>query len=70
MATTDTNVIKKRIQKEKPNSYKRMHSDQPGEKRQGFVHVVEKFGYMKIKWTYEKKAKSILVCISLLKHVQ
>ena len=42
MATTDTDVSKKRLQKEKSNSYKRMHSDQPGEERQGFVDVVEK----------------------------
>ena len=48
MATTDTDVSKKRLQKEKPNLYKRMHSDQPGEERQGFVDVVEKFRYMKI----------------------
>ena len=73
MATTDTDVSKERLQKEKPNLYKRMHSDQPGEERQGFVDVVEKFRYMKIKgpkWTHEKKAKSILVCISLFKHVK
>ena len=49
MATTDTDVSKKRMQKEKPNSYKRIRFDQPVEERQGFVHVVEKFRYMKIK---------------------
>ena len=51
MATIDTDVSKKRLQKEKPYLYKHMHSDQPGEERQGFVDVVEKFRYMKIKRT-------------------
>ena len=54
MATTDTDVNKKRLQnceKVKPNLYKRMHSDQPDEECQGFVDIVEKFRYMKIKRT-------------------
>ena len=68
MATTGTYVSKKRLQKEKPNLYKRMHSDQ--EERQGFVDVVEKFRYMKIKRTKMDIRKESKINSRLYKSLQ
>ena len=65
MATTDTYVSKKRLQKEKPNLYKRMHSE-----RQGFVDVVEKFRYMKIKRTKMDIRKESKINFRLYKSLQ
>ena len=70
MATTDTDVNKKRLQKEKSNSYKRMHSDQPDKERQGFVDVVEKFRYMKIKRTKMDIRKESKINSRLYKSLQ
>ena len=70
MAATDTDVSKKRLQKEKPNLYKRMHSDQPGKERQGFVDVVEKFRYMKIKRTKMDIRKESKINSRLYKSLQ
>ena len=70
MATTDTDVSKKRLQKEKSNLYKCMHSDQPAEEREGFVDVVEKFRYMKIKRTKMDIRKESKINSRLYKSLQ
>ena len=47
-----------------------MHSDQPGEERQGFVDVVEKFRYMKIKRTKMDIRKESKINSCLYKSLQ